>query len=99
MTQTTDFITELIVAANQISAVTPFERRRLLERAVATTKALRELLLLSKKVVPISAGLQRDIEGMVCEAETAPEVLMAAVLLMAADEIRQLRILAHEDGS
>jgi hypothetical protein len=35
---------------------------------------------------------------MVPEAETAPEVWMAAVLLLAAEEIGQRRIMAHEDN-
>ncbi len=95
MTQTTDFVTELIVAANQISSVTPFECRRLLERGIATTKALRELLLVNHKVVPISAGLLAEIETLVPEVDTTPDVLLAAALLLVAEEIRQLRVLAH----
>ena len=44
MSATTDFIAELIRAANEIYLLTPLERVRLIERAVATIQAQRELL-------------------------------------------------------
>ncbi|MDM9621948.1 hypothetical protein A6U87_20630 [Rhizobium sp. AC44/96] len=74
MTQTTDFVTELIVAANQISSVTPLECRRLLERGIATTKALQETLLVNNKAAPVSAKVLAQIETMVPEVDAVPDV-------------------------
>jgi hypothetical protein len=51
--------------------------------------------LVTKKVVPISAGLMAEIETLVPEVDTTPDILLAAALLHVAAEIRQLRVLAH----
>lgn len=42
MSLTTDFIAELIRAANEADKLTPFEVRRLLNRSVATIRDMRE---------------------------------------------------------
>ncbi|MBB4351814.1 hypothetical protein [Aliirhizobium cellulosilyticum] len=53
MSQTTDFVAELIYAANTIDDVMPFERRRLLERSMAIVAAQRELLERRGNIVPL----------------------------------------------
>ncbi|WP_171520607.1 hypothetical protein [Ensifer canadensis] len=42
MSRTTAFIAELVWAANQSQHLTTFEKRRMLERAVATIRDMRE---------------------------------------------------------
>ncbi|HEV7437273.1 MAG TPA: hypothetical protein VGO22_20770 [Pseudorhizobium sp.] len=44
MSSTTDFISELVRAANEAEKLQAYETRRLLERAVATIRAMRETI-------------------------------------------------------
>ena len=98
MSSTTDFITELYRAANEVRKLTPFERRRLLERAVATIRAGQEQvggqpdLLKHEKV----AALQTVAESIA----SAPEVIVGHALLEGADMIRTLKIVldAKDEG-
>lgn len=96
MTTTTDFIAELVRAANEVHLLGPAERRRLIERAAATIAAQRELLDLHDKVVPLSRGVVSDLEGMKQHAPEGPDVVVGSVLLLCAEEIRRLRILARD---
>ncbi len=57
VTQMTDFISELIEAANTLESVTPNERRRLIERGISTVRAQQELLQLQGNLVAIEPGL------------------------------------------
>ncbi|NOV20943.1 hypothetical protein E5S70_33840 [Ensifer adhaerens] len=91
MSLTTAFISELIWAANQASSLTPFEKRRLIERAVATIHDLRE-----QAGIPSSNTAADALTGL---RETASAVdgldgeRISAALLEAADMIRTLRVL------
>lgn len=95
MSQKTDFTTELFEAANRLDVVSPFERRRLIERSVAVIAAQQELLKLRGNVVPIEPDFLKEI-GKLAEmagGDNGIDVLISAGLLMLADEIRRLRIL------
>lgn len=96
MSQTTDFISELIYAANTIADVTPFERRRLLERGMAIAAAQRELLELRGDIVPLQPGFMQDMAKLAETAgrENGIEILIGAGMLMLANEIRRLRLLS-----
>jgi hypothetical protein len=96
VSQTTDFISELIYAANTIADVTPFERRRLLERGMAIAAAQRELLELRGDIVPLQPGFMQDMAKLAETAgrENGIEILIGAGMLMLANEIRRLRLLS-----
>jgi hypothetical protein len=96
MSTTTDFIAELIRAANEVHLLAPLERKRLVDRAAATIAAQRELLEFRDKVVPLSHGVVSDLENMRRHTAEGPDVVVASVLSLCAEEIRRLRILAGE---
>ena len=93
MSTTTDFIAELIRAANEIHTLTSVERVRLIERAAATIQAQRDLLTMRERIIPLSRDVTADLGKLKQEAPNLPELLSAVVMLKCADEIRRLRIL------
>lgn len=92
------FISELVFAANTIESVTPPERRRLIERGIATVRAQRELLTLRGNVIPMEPPAMRDMEALAVRAEYVPGIGLhvSAGMLLLAEEIRRLRILIEE---
>lgn len=62
MSRTTDFISELFRAANQIETLTSSERVRLIERAAAAIQAQRDLLVTRERVVPLTYDITADLE-------------------------------------
>ncbi len=99
MTQTTDFISELFEAANTLENITLPERRRLLERGIATVRAQQELLRVSSNITAIEPGFMSDMPKLaeIAGQDDAVDVLVSAGMLMLAGEIRRLRIL-HQGG-
>lgn len=95
MTRTTDFVAELIRAANEIERLMPLERRRLLDRSVSTIRALQDYLEASGKVVTFEGGISKDLQQVSAMLHDVPEAIIAHALLAAADEIRRLRILTQ----
>ncbi len=95
MSQTTDFVAELIYAANTIDDVTPFERRRLLERGMAIVAAQRELLELRGNIVPLQPDFMQAMAKLaeIAGRDNGIEMLIAVGMLNLADEIRRLRVL------
>lgn len=95
MSQTTDFVAELIYAANTIDDVTPFERRRLLERGMAIVAAQRELLELRGNIVPLQPDFMQAMAKLaeIAGRDNGIEMLIAAGMLNLAEEIRRLRVL------
>lgn len=91
MTSTTDFVTELYRAGNEAGKLTPFEAKRLLERAVVAIRDMRNAVPetgLPEKIddrLPIIEGLAKDILGL-------PPQLLAHGLLDAADMIQALKL-------
>ncbi len=95
VSQTTDFVAELIYAANTIDDVTSFERRRLLERGMAIVAAQRELLEVRGNIVSIQPDFMQDMAKLaeIAGGKNGIDVLIGAGMLMLADEIRRLRVL------
>lgn len=96
MTKTTEFVAELIRAANEVERLAPLERRGLLERAVSTVRALRDYLQGRGKVAPIERGIGKELQQLSAMLHNIPDEIVAHALLQAADEIRRLRILVQE---
>ncbi|UIJ81814.1 hypothetical protein [Rhizobium leguminosarum] len=89
---TTDFIAELIRAANQIEKVTRTDVRRMLHRAIVSIRDLRESL-----GIP-GSGTSRDDVIPLFDAATDADALAAselsAALLKSANMLRALHIAA-----
>ncbi|WP_411037524.1 hypothetical protein [Shinella sp. BYT-45] len=89
MSLTTDFVAELYRAGTQAEKLTPFEARRLLERAAVTIRDMRQTALtIPDKMderLAIIADFAKKIAGL-------PPQLLAHGLLDAADMIRELRV-------
>ncbi|MBB6179991.1 hypothetical protein HNQ75_001959 [Rhizobium flavum] len=83
----------LIRAANEIDALTPFERVRLIERAAATIRSQRDFLTMRERAVPLSFDVTADLDKMKSHASEMTEVLSAVVMPKCGDETRRLRIL------
>lgn len=89
MSLTTDFIAELYRAGNEAGKLTPFEARRLLERAVVTIRNMRETAPALPEKIDDRLGI---IEDFAKKIAGLPPQLLAHGLLDAADMIRELRV-------
>jgi hypothetical protein len=96
MTVTTDLVSEFVRAANCLPKLPQAERRRLLERGVTASGALRGLLLKTGKVAPFDESTETVIEEIVQNIEKVPDETVAKALLTLAGQIRTLRILNRE---
>jgi hypothetical protein len=98
MTATTEFITELFVAGNRASRLTPFEARRLLEQAAATIREMREFSPDPSETqwmadrLSIIEDFARSIVGL-------PPQLLGHALIDAADMIRTLKTAMDVNGA
>lgn len=86
MSSTTDFVAELFVAANMIGKVSIFERRRLLERALATIRDMSDLVGRDSRVT-VAERLQA-VQALTDEIDTLPDPIASHALCEAADLIR-----------
>lgn len=95
MIQTTDFISELVAAANMIELIRPSERQRLIERGVLIVKAQQDLLHVSGNTIAIEPAFMRDMPKLADMAgrDEVAELVVGAGMLMLAGEMRRLRIL------
>ena len=93
MSNTTDFIAELVRAANEVHSLTQFERRRLLQRAVITIRELREQVGLPSNHASADALIELQTTAVAIASRSDEQVKCA--LLTAADMIRTLRILLN----
>ncbi|WP_018900702.1 hypothetical protein [Rhizobium sp. 2MFCol3.1] len=96
MTVTTDMISEFVRAANNVQRLALGERRRLLERGVAASGALRGLLTKTGKVAPLDEAAERVIEDIAEHIDEVPDETVAKALLALASQMRTLRILNRE---
>ncbi len=90
MTATTDFIAELVRAANEVVKLPPVERGRLLKRAIATIRSMRDVV-----GFPQSGSAADSLVAMGALAGSVgnrPDADVRAGLLEAAGMIRDLRI-------
>jgi len=94
MSKTTAFVAELVRAANETGSLSPFEVRRLLDRAISTIRDLRE----DVGIIPIKG---RDaliyVETVAAGADRVPEEEWHHGLLHAAEMIRDLHIVLDLD--
>ncbi|MBP1885097.1 hypothetical protein [Sinorhizobium mexicanum] len=91
MSLTTQFIAELIRAANEADRLTPFEVKRLLNRSIATIRDMREAIGIpgSNRAKDVVIDLQ--VAAARADRLTAAEI--RDTLIDAADVIRTLKIL------
>lgn len=90
MSLTTQFIAELVRAANEADRLSPFEIKRLLNRSVATIRDMRE-----QTGIPGSNRAKDvviDLQVAAATADSPPAAEIRDVLLDAADIIRTLKI-------
>lgn len=92
MPSTTDFITELYRAANEVAKLTAFEKRRLIEQAVTTVKQMRVQIAFSSPPRRDGQDVLVDIATVGAEIASAPNQIVSHALLEAADLIRTLKI-------
>lgn len=92
---TLDFIAELIGAANLPEQLTAFEKRRLIERAVATIRDLHDELSASGSANE-EGDLLEEIATVGRDISSMPDLLFAHALLEAADRIRTLNLQLDE---
>lgn len=91
MRLTTQFVAELIKAANEADRLPPFEIKRLLNRSVATIREMRE-----QTGIPGSNRAKDvviDLQVAAARADTLSAAEVRDVLLDAADIIRTLKII------
>lgn len=98
MTVTTDLVSEFVRAANTLPKLPYDERRRLLERGVTASGALRGLLSKTGKMVPFDGSTDYVIGEIARNLERLPDETVAKALLALAAQIRTLRILNKENA-
>jgi hypothetical protein len=96
VTVTTNLIVEFVRAANSIPKLPQAERRRLLERGVTASGALRGLLVKTGKVAPFDEAAERVIDDIARNIDQMSDETVSKALLALADQIRTLRILNRE---
>lgn len=92
MSTTTDFIAELVRAANEVQKLQGLETRRLLERSIVTIRDMREEIGIPSSGTAMDAvvDIQRT-EALLIQGRATNERVKAS-LLDAADMIRTLHI-------
>lgn len=96
MTVTTDLVSQFVRAANSLPGLPQSERRRLLDRGIAASSALRGLLTETGKVVPIDESIERVVDDIAHHIEDMSDETVSKALLALAGQIRTLRILNRE---
>lgn len=96
MTVTTDLVSEFVRAANSLPKLPQAERRRLLERGVTASGALRGLLQKTGKIAPFDGSTECVVGEIIHNIERIPDETVAKALLALAGQIRTLRILNRE---
>ncbi|MGB8291603.1 MAG: hypothetical protein WCE42_27515 [Rhizobium ruizarguesonis] len=96
MTVTTSLVSEIVRAANSLPKLPQAERRRLLERGVTASGALRRLLVITGKIAPFDESAERVIDDIARNIEAMSDETVSKALLALADQIRTLRILNRE---
>lgn len=99
MTVTTNLIVEFVRAANCLPTLPKAERRRLLERGVTASGALRGLLVRTGKVAPFDEAAEQVIGDIARNVEMMPDETVSQALLALAAQIRTLRILNREQAA
>jgi hypothetical protein len=90
MSATTDFISELVRAANELGKLDSFQRRRLLDRAVVTIRDGRAQVGIQPSKIVADAVI--DLQTIAASIERRSDDAVKAALLHAADMIRTIKI-------
>lgn len=91
------FISELIRDANQINRLGDFEKRRMLERAVATIKDMREEIGLQPSSTLRDPLIDLQITAELIPRGHADDGKVKRAMLEAADILRTLKIVIAKD--
>ncbi|OWV94150.1 hypothetical protein [Rhizobium sp. R693] len=87
---TSDFVSELVRAANQIQLLTPNERKELVTRGIASIHELRLTLDESGVNTPMASRALSEVETLIAEMDDMPNELVAAAFMVLCDEINTL---------
>ncbi len=90
MTSTTDFIAELVRAANSLERISFFERRRLLERAISSIRDMRDVVGIPSSKT--AADELIDLATIAASIDRRNDSQVRAALLSSAAMLRDLRI-------
>jgi len=96
VTATTDLVSEFVRAANSLTKLPQGEKRRLLDRGIAVSSALKELLIETGKVAPVDASIEDVIADIAYHIEQISDETLSKALLALAGQIRTLRIINRE---
>jgi hypothetical protein len=97
MSVTSDFVRELLAAANQIEVVSTSESMRLIERAASTIKDQRERLRTVGNILPLTQDITADLPKLLEHFDAMPSQLIGVTLIKCADEIIRLGRLLGEN--
>lgn len=89
-----EFVAELFRAANEVSKLTDFEKRRLLERAVATIRDMRDQTGMAGG--SLDADPLIDFQTIAASIDRRSDEAVKAALLDAAGIIRTLKIVLDD---
>ena len=92
MSLTTNFIAELVRAANELEKLAMIEKARLLDRSVATIREMRNTIGIPASYAAADAVFDLQETQLMLISEEATDEQVKASLLEAADMIRTLRI-------
>ncbi|MDP9809415.1 hypothetical protein J2W42_002263 [Rhizobium tibeticum] len=87
---TSDFVSELVRAVNQIHVLTPNERKELVARGIASIRELRLTLDESGADTPMTSRTLSEVETLIAEMDDTPNELVAAAFVVLCDEINKL---------
>ncbi|MCF6367242.1 hypothetical protein [Rhizobium halophilum] len=92
MSNTTDFIAELVRAANEVERLTEIERGRLFERSVTTIRAMRETVSIQSAQADADKIVELQVMVAIRGTRTKDPSEVRDALLTAAGMIRDLHI-------
>jgi hypothetical protein len=91
LTSTTDFIAELVRAANEVGKLAPLEKGRLLQRSIVIIRDSREQVGIRSSRTAADAVI--DLQTVAASIDRRSDDQVKTALLDAADMIRTLKIL------
>ncbi|KEQ02281.1 hypothetical protein [Pseudorhizobium pelagicum] len=97
MSSTTDFIAELVRAANEVEKLSAYEKVRLLDRAVTTIRDMREQVGIPSSGTDADAVVDLQMTRVAFARGKRTGDHVRAALLDAADMIRTLRIVSDTE--
>ncbi|WP_431323058.1 hypothetical protein [Rhizobium sp. YTU87027] len=87
---TSDFLSELVRAVDQIHLLTPDERKELVARGIASIHELRLTLDESGTDTPMTSRALSEVETLISGMDDTPNEVVAAAFMVLCDEINTL---------